>query len=163
MVAIFEGPIGRRRAVAIVVLGLLLAPVPAHAGSPPETFLRSDGERLQRGVQGSSCWGDLCSEVFNKYPASVSVDSGAKVRIRVRKARKPAELNISYYRRVDKRGQGRGEAQPIEYRLRGVRRDGDIVAWDAIFGTTGTHHFYVDVFGRWGGNDSSWKFHFKTE
>lgn len=134
----------------------------AASGSPPDTYLRSGGERLQKGVRGSYCWGDLCSEVINAYPTAVTVDEGARVRIRIRKARKPSELAISAFRQVNDRGEGRGEPETIDYRLVSHGSDGAVVAWDAVFRARGTRHFYLDVFGRWGGNDASWKFHFKT-
>lgn len=154
--------VGKSVAIFAAALVLFWSGSVAASGSPPDTYLRSGGERLQKGVQGSSCWGDLCSEVFNDYPTAVSVEQGAVVRIRFRKARKPSELALSAYRRVNDRGEGRGEPDSIQYRLVSHSSDGVVVAWDAIFKAKGTRHFYLGVFGEWGDNDSSWKFHFKT-
>lgn len=147
---------------AVELLSLLGSSV-AASGSPPRTYLRSGGERLQRGVLGSNCWGDLCSTYFNGYPRAVTVKTGSEERIRLWKKQKPSYLAISFYRRVDRRGEGRGDQEEIDYWLRPLRRDGETVAWQAIFQAEGTHHYYLDLFARWHENDSSWKFHFKTE
>lgn len=151
--------------MAIFVTGGALLWMPANAaaaGSPPDTYLRSGGERLQRGAQGSYCWGDLCSEVMNHYSRAVTLSPGDTARIRVRKSRKPDGLVIQACRRINERGFCVRKAAEIRYKLRALRVEGRIVAWDAVFTVEGRRHFYTDVFGTWGDNDSSWKFHFKT-
>ena len=104
----------------------------------------------------------MCSEVFNSYPKAVTLSPGDTARIRVRKARKPDGLVIQACRRLNGRGFCIRKAAEIHYRLHRVRVEGRTVAWDAVFIAEDHRHFYTDVFGTWGDNDSSWKFHFKA-
>lgn len=92
----------------------------------------------------------------------MAVKSGARVRLRLWKSVKPSEVDLGFYRRVDRHGRARGKSEDVEFRLRPFSKDDRIVAWEVVFLARGTHHYYLGLLARWGENDAIWKFHFRS-
>jgi hypothetical protein len=142
---------------------------------PPKTRLRS-GAAKQRGNLGSYCWtwsnedgtgGGLCSDTFqHDFPRSEKVRSRQGF-IRYRRAQRPSELSLTYWRSVDKDGQPTGKGHDLDRRIRKHTVDGEIVAYDALFRLPKDEgHYYLNAFVRWKmkngtGGDAFYDYHAK--
>lgn len=131
----------------------------ASMDGPPESVLRSRGTR-QIGRQGSYCWSrsfpdgtgvGQCVDTFGgARPGSKRAHAGAKARIRFKADIRPKRLVILAYRRVDDRGIPKGKVRRLPYRWRAHRRDGEVVAQDAIFRLPHrTGNLFLDARANW--------------
>ncbi len=111
----------------------------------------------------------MCVDYIFSFPRAERAHAGGMASIIFKTANKPTSLDLSYWRDVDEDGAPKGNARGIDYSLRPVRADGEIVAYRARFRLPEQRgHMYIYVFGTWedqdaggGSQDSSWTFHLR--
>ena len=151
---------------ALTVVGQ--SPALARDGGPPTTVLKKGQRTLQKGNQGSYCWSSgpdsgMCVDAVSDYPVADRVEEGSKLYIRISKAQRPRSFDLAAYRKVDRNEYPVGRPQDVPFSWRPVMRDGERIAWDAVFELDQPdRHYYLDAFGIWKEGDSSWSFHAKT-
>jgi hypothetical protein len=149
--------------IAILMLGLAIPPATAQGSPPPKTRLRS-GDTVQKGLQSSYCWDGTCADYMGgRWPKAQAAERGARTFIRVAHEKQPTGFSIVSYASVDENGFPAGEEESIEYAWRRVRRNGETVAWKAVFNLPDRiGHAHMPVFASWQNQgDSSWTFHLK--
>lgn len=172
-------------AMALGLLGvlLLLAPGPAQAHDHriPNTVLKKGAKELQAGtLVKESSWhyptgeNECTNETTwysTRFPETDSVAAGAKLRVRIFKAQRPASFLVAAYREIDENGNPSDQGRMLKRTLEPVVRDGKTVAWDAVFSVNRPDRdYYLVSEGHWqdkegcGENDqfASWSFHVKT-
>ena len=152
-------------AVALGIVFSLASVAPATTSGPPRAVLRHEGSGIQNGRLGAYCWGDECTGGPTKFPGKVVVPSGERLRIRIGYAKRPMQISVRDYRRVDGDGNAKGSPRRVSTAIEPHERDGDVVAWDVVFRLRGDRHHYLILFAKWRngiGSDASWGFHVKT-
>jgi hypothetical protein len=170
-------------AMAAGLFGVLLlaqGQAQAHDHQIPDTLLMKGTQELQAGTRvKESSWDrrvgeDLCENrnVFysTRFPETDTVAAGSELRVRVSKAQRPDSFSIGAYRAVDEQGAPTGEARMLKRSLERVVRDGETVAWEAVFSVKRpSRDYYLIAEGHWqdeGGcgaeQFASWSFHVKT-
>jgi hypothetical protein len=146
------------RLAALVALALAastaLVPASADDHRPPQTVLRSPGDR-QIGRPWTYVWGTRSGEVCaiaiadgvpNFDRAGMRWRPHQKVHLRLFKRHKPNKLRIRMYRRLDDHGYVTGKSRGAAYNLRRVTLDGRRI-WIAGFFARPrrARHLYLDV------------------
>ena len=171
-------------AMTVALMGVVLAtqiPASAHDHRIPQTILKKGAKELQAGTRvAESNWvypsGDgLCGNenaVYSwRFPETDSVAPGSRLRIRIFKTQRPDSFEVAAYPTVDEAGMPGGEGRLLNRSLQRVLRDGETVAWDAVFyANRPDRHYYLVSEGHWrdrqgcGNADqyASWSFHVKT-
>ena len=103
------------------------------------------------------------------FPNGVRVPEDSELRIRIRKSQHPKEFELTAYRRVDRDEYPIGDGRELPVTLERVMRNGETVAWDAVFQVkVPDRHYYLYAFGVWrdvrgnGDQDASWTYHVRT-
>ena len=143
---------------------------------PPEAELLANGATLQHDGPFSYCWtspsGDgfvtACADGILQFPAAATVRSGTVVTIRILKPKKPTELHIAAWSRLNRHGMPAGDPTELRYKRKRAHQD-RVAGWDFSFVAANTaRHYYLIVFGTWpdedgaGLQDASWAFHVRT-
>lgn len=152
---------------------LLVAPVTAHDHAVPHVRLRAAGD--SQDANGYHVWwtradGDGCVTGEGvgprEFPAPLVVPPGTeKARIRFAKRQRPSELSIVAWRTVDPTGAPVGPSAPVQFELKPKTRDGQRVAWVAVFAAPDAGHYYLQTSVRWedregcGGDQGGWWTH----
>ena len=156
---------------AMAVLGLIAVSavaVPATAGPPeeaPRATVRNRGDRIQRAHLTAWCWpgdngGMGCSEVTPMtWPQVDVVDVGSRLRLRMHWTRQPKRAHVDSYRSIRRDGKPKDRGQDLHLRIRPVKRDGTIVAWDVIFRVNQMRHHYVKTIVWFRGGILVWNAH----
>jgi hypothetical protein len=165
------------RRIAILSFGLaLVLTASASAQSakhPPGAVLRKGNETIQRGRQGSYCWswstpdgggGAECGDVLGyDFPDAVKVRVHSRLAIRFRKADRPERVSVLTWKALRDDGSPRGSARRIPIRLKAVKREGELRAWDAVLRLQRSgRHYYIEAFGEWGEGSAWYWFHART-
>jgi hypothetical protein len=153
-----------KRLALLVGLILMIGSLPAAAQSrkPPDLVLKSEGVS-QAGNLGSYCWtygnqGE-CQDTFSyDWPPAQPGKAGAKARVRLKRAEKPKQFSLDYWRNVNEQGEPQGDPTSIEYRLESKRVKGHKV-WEAWFKLPSKGHFYLRAFAQWEPGDGFYDFH----
>lgn len=167
--------------VGVVLVGAFV-PVLAQHRRPPKVVVKAPGA-WQRGVLGTYCWSyvdrgsnegtGFCADSLHGFPEAEPAGAGDPARFRLWAPKRPAELSILFWRELDENGQPVGDGEAIPAELRPHRKDGELVAFDALFDLpTETGDHYLWVFAKWeeiryghgrGEGDGSWDFHLTLE
>jgi hypothetical protein len=171
-------------AMTVGLFGVLLiasGPAQAHDHRIPGTVLKKGAKGLQAGLLvNESSWdrpsGDnQCVNINTfyrtRFPEADAVAAGAKLRVRVFKAQRPALFSVRAYRAVDEDGELRGREEALSSTLERVVRNGETVAWDVWFSVDRPNRdYYLIGEGHWQdregcGNDqfAHWSFHVNTD
>lgn len=169
--------------LAAALFGVALAahsPAFAHDRATPKTALMKSKQELQGGLNvGEHSWnypaGDgLCANktvVYRyRFPEASGVAPGDDLRVRIANAHRPDGFSLAAYRGVDKDSLPTGKARVLRRTLEPVFRDGERVAWDAVFSADQPgRHYYLVAEGHWqdregcGGDQYAfWSFHVTT-
>lgn len=170
-------------ALVAALVGVALAaqsPAFAHDHAMPKTALMKGKQELQRGFNvGEHSWnrpaGDgLCvnETAFYSYrfPRASEVAPGRPLRVRISNAHRPDTFRLAAYRSVDGDNLPTGKARVLPRSLEPVFRNGEKVAWDAVFSAEQPgRHYYLVAEGHWedregcGGDQYAfWSFHVTT-
>lgn len=150
-------------------------------GSPPSAHLVT-GATKQRGSMGSYSWSEsyvdgtgstMHSDAFRYwFPDAKPAVHGARAYIRIRNRHRPNHLAIRMYPAVRKVGEEpwvseypEGRRTIVDFRWRAVKRDGRVVAHDAVFRLpTSREHAYFQVSARYRFHGTApWEFHLRFE
>ena len=159
--------------VALAAVGALPTSALSDDRRPPAAVLRAHGDALQVGTRGSYCWSystgggggvGSCGDVAGyDWPRAARLNAPMGAAIRFHKPERAERLSLTAWRRVEEAGYPQGDAKRIRFVWRPTRRDGRIVAWDAVFTLWGSNRrYYIDAFGRWAEGDATYYFHVKT-
>ena len=166
--------------VALVV-GACLAPVligpgaaVAHDHDPPKVVLHVAGG-LQQGDPYGTHWKDRkgrsCSvlsidDVMRFGPPIHARPGTVRGRIVLRKAHRPQDLDLVFWRELDEYGMPATAPEELAVRLAPKRRQGETVAYQARFEVILEDHVYLRLYAEWrdregcGGYQSAyWTFH----
>jgi len=173
--------------VMALVAVVLVAQEPAwaHDHRVPKTVLMKGKQELQTGRKveeftwaylsrsGIACFVDEGTFPFGFPNEVASVAAGSKLKVRIHKSQKPTAFSITAYTRL------KGTGEPVEATgrlldtsLERVVRDGDTVAWDAVFNVERPDtDYYLLTEGHWQDRDCTsvvpeqfahWSFHVRT-
>lgn len=163
--------------LAILGVALVVVSVPsaeAHDHRVPQVILMT-GEGRDHGVHYYGEWAtgedDYCTVGIGEGPRTfpeegVGFEAGDPVQIRIFKRRRPAHIELWYFRRVDQAGFARGDPTELPFRLQRHLVDGRVAGWDIVFRPEGSRHYYIDFFGTWQDEEGcdyaqhgAWAFH----
>lgn len=167
-----------------VVLAALVSPAAAHHRRPPAAKLVT-GDTIQWGRLGTFCWSyseagsnegtGMCADQFGyNWPRAKPATTGARARIQLKMPGCPSDGSLRWWSAVDRDKHPVGPGTRLDYRKRGIRRDGSVVACRLRFRLPDqVGHFYLDAFLGWdrsyrypdggtgGGGDAQYDFHLK--
>ncbi len=160
----------------LLALGMLIStagPSLASDKRPPRAVLRVQGDKVQRGRLIGYCWSyrepgsdygvTECADGTYRWPSAPTFEARTRASIRFSKAQAPKRVRLSAYEDTGRYDRPKGEPERLAHRLRPVRSDGEVVAWDAVFRLREPdRHYYVAVESRWGQGSAFYNFHVKT-
>jgi hypothetical protein len=172
--------------VALVAVLVVQQPASAHDHRLPKTVLMKGKEELQTGRKveeftwaypsrsGSACVVDEGTFPLG-FPSDVaSAAADSKLKVRIYKSQKPDAFSVTAYSRLKGTGEPVGATgRLLETSLKPVTRDGQTVAWDAVFTVDRPDtDYYLITEGHWQDRDgcpdafseqfAHWSFHVKT-
>jgi hypothetical protein len=136
-----------------------LSPAQAAHRKPPRVVFKSP-DAWQRGVLGTHCWTFIdrgedeglgyCADATHDFPEAEPAGAGDAALFRLWAPKRPSQLAIEYWREVDQDGQPVGNSQTIEAELQPYRKNGELVAFDAMFELPqGNGDHYLGLFAKW--------------
>jgi hypothetical protein len=152
----------------------------AHDHRVPKTTLMKGKEELQVGRKveeftwaftsrsGSACFVDEGTFPFGFPEEAASVAADSKLKVRIYKIQRPDTFSITAYSRLKGTGEPVGATgRLLETSLERVVRDGQTVAWDAVFTVDRPDtNYYLITEGHWQDRDCTnidqfahWAFH----
>lgn len=167
----------------VVVVLVAQRPVSAHDHRVPKTILMKGKQELQTGRKveeftwaypsrsGSACIVDEGTFPLG-FPSDVaSAAADSKLKVRIYKSQKPDAFSVTAYSRLKGTGEPVGATERLlETSLERVVRDGQTVAWDAVFTVDRPDtNYYLITEGHWQDRDCTnidqfahWAFHART-
>lgn len=151
----------------------------AHDHLVPKTLLIKKERTLQTGLKvkeyswtqpsGVGCV-TQSALLTTRFRDADRVAAGSKLSIRLLKSQRPRSLYVKAWKRVDEDGTPAGEALALPVTLKPVVRDGQTVAWDAVFRVDRpARDYYLIAEGHWTDTEGCgadqfalWSFHVQT-
>ena len=164
-----------KRALVTALAGLLLAQA-APAFAFRSTLIAGDARQKGSTVYwtnvspaGKGMCSILHADGLGGYPDAASVPPGPQeIKIRLHRALKPSRHRVVASPLLDP-SLSDVLQEKVETRLRPVKREGSVVAWDIVFDEAVLGDLYVDVSVEWnekgrcaGGDEAVWTFHVRA-
>lgn len=144
----------------LILAGSFVSPAQAKHDEPPRGVLKAP-HSWQLGEFFAYCWShrdrgsnrgqSVCVDTFaHSYPEPDVTIAGAEARIRTWAPRRPRQFSIDIWREVDANGQPLGKSERLPFTFEPHRKDGRLVAYDAIFTLPAEPgEAYLTVFSAW--------------
>ena len=166
---------GMKRALVTAIAGLLLAQA-APALAFRSTLIAGDARQKGSTVYWTNVspgGKGMCSiahaDGLGEYPDAASVRPGPQeMKVRLHRPVKPSRLRVMASPLLDPSLSDLLQER-AETRLRPVKRDGRVIAWDIVFDEAVLGDLYLDVSVEWtekgrcaGGDEAVWTFHVRA-